>query len=156
MILQYWDYMFGTVAFLGGLYGFLLAFKIYKPKHKKESDQERMVNWHLKFGKMMKILSPILMLIGIYYLTVGNTFPEEQTSQAWTDADKQQLVNECLNGTSNPSDARTINYCECAISDIMETTTKQEYIDMTKLPVKELKLKFAELTKTCVKKFQNE
>ena len=156
MILQYWDYLSGAVAFLVGLSGFLLAFKIYKPKYKKESNQEKMDNWHLKFGKMMKILSPVLMFIGIYYLSSGNTYPEGEINTDWTDSDKQQLVNECLNGTSNPSDSRTINYCKCAISDIMEATTKQQYIDMTKLPVEELKLKFAELTKTCVEKFRSE
>jgi len=57
-----WD---GLIPVIGGIYGVLMAYRII-PKEPK--DPERYDLWHRKFGKMMKILSPVLILFGIMEL----------------------------------------------------------------------------------------
>ncbi|MFA5795260.1 MAG: hypothetical protein WC980_09405 [Candidatus Brocadiia bacterium] len=52
----------GLIPFLGGIYGLLLAYRVIPRKPK---DPEKMELWHKKFGKLMKILSPILIIMGI-------------------------------------------------------------------------------------------
>ena len=67
---QYLPYIFGTISFFGGLYLFLLSFKIYKPKNKTEEQKERMEKWHQKFGTLMKVISILLILNGAYDFVV--------------------------------------------------------------------------------------
>jgi len=55
----------GLILIVGGIYGLLLAYRIV-PRNPK--DPEKMELWHRKFGKMMKILSPLLILWGIIQL----------------------------------------------------------------------------------------
>ena len=52
----------GLIPFLGGVYGTLLAYGILPWKSK---DPERLALWHKKFGPMMKILGPALIVIGL-------------------------------------------------------------------------------------------
>ena len=55
----------GLIPLLGGIYGYLLANGTlpHKPK-----DPEKMALWRRKFGPMMKILGPILVVFGILEL----------------------------------------------------------------------------------------
>ena len=62
---RFFDCLCGTGALLGGIYCLLLAYHIV-PKNPK--DPERLELWHRKFGKMMKILSPIVIISGILML----------------------------------------------------------------------------------------
>ena len=57
-----WSGLFGIIA---GIYGLLLAYRVL-PRNPK--DPEKMELWHRKFGKIMKIVSPCLIVFGILKL----------------------------------------------------------------------------------------
>ena len=59
------DKIIGIVAIFGGVYGLLIAYRII-PVNPKEP--ERVELWHRKFGKLMKILSPVIIVFGILML----------------------------------------------------------------------------------------
>ena len=67
-MINYLPYIFGLTSFLGGLYLFLLSFRLYKPKHKTEEQKERYSKSLEKFGTIMKVCSVILILNGSYDL----------------------------------------------------------------------------------------
>jgi len=52
--------IWGVFMALGGIYGALMAWGIVP----RNPDPERMALWHKKYGKMMKVLSPFLVLAG--------------------------------------------------------------------------------------------
>jgi len=62
---ELYDKFNGLIPLLGGIYGLLIAFRIL-PRNPK--DPEKMELWHKKFGKMMKILCPIIIIFGIVKL----------------------------------------------------------------------------------------
>ena len=62
---EFFDKWQGLIPLLGGIYGLLLAYRVL-PRHPK--DPEKLELWHRKFGKMMKILSPILIIFGLLLL----------------------------------------------------------------------------------------
>ncbi len=66
----YYDKFSGIIPVLGGIYGLLLAYGKIKVKPEKE---EKMKIWRRKFGKMMKILCPILIIFGLFELYSGLT-----------------------------------------------------------------------------------
>jgi hypothetical protein len=66
--LDLYDQWNGLIPFVGGIYATLLAYG-YLPK--KPKDPEKMEVWRQKFGPMMKILSPLLMLYGAASLLGG-------------------------------------------------------------------------------------
>jgi hypothetical protein len=51
----------GLIPFLGGIYCYLLAIGVL-PRHAKE--KERWAEWRVRFGPMIKILAPLLVLFG--------------------------------------------------------------------------------------------
>jgi hypothetical protein len=53
------------IPLLGGIYGYLLANGTLPRKPK---EPEKMELWRRKFGKMMKIIAPILVIFGIIRL----------------------------------------------------------------------------------------
>jgi hypothetical protein len=55
----------GVIPLLGGIYGYLLANGTLPRKPK---DPEKMALWRRKFGPMMKIIGPILVIFGILLL----------------------------------------------------------------------------------------
>jgi hypothetical protein len=55
----------GSIPILAGIYGLLLAYRVVPQKPK---DPEKMELWHRKFGKMMKIISPFLIVFGLLLL----------------------------------------------------------------------------------------
>jgi hypothetical protein len=59
---QLYEQWKGLIPILGGIYGLLLAYRVL-PSHPK--DPEKMELWHRKFGKMMKILCPIIIVFGV-------------------------------------------------------------------------------------------
>jgi hypothetical protein len=59
--LNFW----ALIPILGGLYGLLLALRIIPMGGK---DPERGELWHRKFGKMMKILCPLIIVFGLLQL----------------------------------------------------------------------------------------
>ena len=60
-----WGRLEGLIPLLGGVYGLLLARGIL-PSHPK--DPEKGALWRRKFGGMMTVLGPIVILIGIAQL----------------------------------------------------------------------------------------
>lgn len=60
-----WGNLEGLIPLLGGVYGLLLARGILPRKPK---DHEKMELWRRKFGGMMTILCPILILFGVLQL----------------------------------------------------------------------------------------
>ena len=55
----------GLIPIVGGIYGLLLAYRVIPVKPR---DAEKMELWHRKFGKLMKILSPLLIVFGVLQL----------------------------------------------------------------------------------------
>ena len=60
-----YDMSSGLIGIIAGIYGLLLAYRVV-PRNPK--DPEKMELWHRKFGKMMKIVSPCLIVFGILKL----------------------------------------------------------------------------------------
>ena len=60
-----WGNLQGLIPLLGGIYGYLLANGTLPRKPK---DPQKMELWRRKFGPMMKILAPILVVFGILEL----------------------------------------------------------------------------------------
>ena len=56
----------GLISIFGGIFGYLLATG-YLPKNPKEP--EKMELWRRKFGGMMKILCPFLVIFGFIQLS---------------------------------------------------------------------------------------
>ncbi len=52
----------GLISIFGGIYVTLLAYRVIR---KNPKDPDRMEVWHRKFGKIMKILGPIVIGGGI-------------------------------------------------------------------------------------------
>ena len=59
------DRLEGLIPLIGGAYGLLLAQGVL-PRNPR--DPEKMALWRKKFGKMMTILCPFVMLFGIMSL----------------------------------------------------------------------------------------
>ncbi len=57
-----YDQWQGLIPLLGGVYGTLLAYGFLPRKPK---DPEHLALWRKKFGPMMKILGPLLIVIGL-------------------------------------------------------------------------------------------
>ncbi len=55
----------GLIPILGGAYGLLLAFGVL-PRNPK--DPEKMELWRRKFGTVMKVICPVIILYGILEL----------------------------------------------------------------------------------------
>jgi hypothetical protein len=62
---EVYDKWHGLIPIVGGIYGLLLAYRVMPRKPK---DPEKLELWHRKFGKMMKILCPFLIIFGILEL----------------------------------------------------------------------------------------
>jgi hypothetical protein len=51
----------GLIAIAGGIYGLLAALRIVRVSKNSESNEV----WLRKFGRMMKVLSPLVILFGL-------------------------------------------------------------------------------------------
>lgn len=56
------DRLLGIIPILGGVYGVLIAYRVI-PINRKDPQKAKL--WHERFGTMMKILSPIVIISGI-------------------------------------------------------------------------------------------
>jgi hypothetical protein len=152
---QYLPYIFGTISLLFGVFVFLFAFKIYKPKQTTEKEKERMERWHEKFGTFLKIASFLLIINGAYDLIannqdryrIGNT---EKTE--WAEWDRQELIERCVREagtTANIYPAITREYCECSIDKIMTTMSYMEYVENSEKPTDEQLSEIMPLIQSC-------
>ena len=64
-----WGRLEGLIPIIGGVYGYLLAVGVL-PRNAK--NDVRMELWRKKFGRLMKILGPILVVFGL--LTLAGVF----------------------------------------------------------------------------------
>ena len=64
-MLELYDKWNGLIPLLAGICGLLLAYRVVPLKPK---DPEKTELWRRKHGKMMKILSPFLIIYGILVL----------------------------------------------------------------------------------------
>ncbi len=70
-IFAVYDQWQGMIPLLGGVYGLLFMYRVIPRKPK---DPERLELWHQKFDKLFKILSPLLILFGLWSLIGGMTY----------------------------------------------------------------------------------
>lgn len=61
------DRLSGVILIIGGVYGLLFTYRIL-PRNQKDTENAELELWHRKFDKIMKILSPIIILFGILLL----------------------------------------------------------------------------------------
>jgi hypothetical protein len=60
--------VFALIAIIGGAAGSLIAFNMVQLD--KFIDPGEAEDWHKKYGKIFKILGPIVIVIGLYFLIV--------------------------------------------------------------------------------------
>ena len=153
---QYLPYIFGTVSFLGGIYVFLLAFKVYIPK-KTADGKQRMKEWHKKFGTMMKVCSIFLILNGSYDLFSGDTDRYRMgTSKKteWEKGDKETLIKTCIKDARIPQHVKT--YCDCSIGKIISNMTYKEYKEVLEMDNAEQVKRLKPIVQDCIMNINKE
>ena len=105
----------------------LIGFKIINPiKGQEESDEGK--EWNAKYGKKMKRLKiiGILLLIfsGFQFLMDGVT-----SENIWTQSDKDEINKSCFESAiQNVSDSlRVKKYCSCVTEQVATTYTKSSF-----------------------------
>ena len=159
---QYLPYIFGTVSLLGGIYVFLLAFKIYVPKQKTENGKQKMKDWHKKFGTMMKVGSIFLILNGSYDLFSGdsdryNIGTSEKTE--WENGDKDSLVKVCIKDakpTTEKNRQRVKKYCDCSLAKIISNMTYKEYTEILNMENDKQMVKLKPIIQDCMIQLKQE
>lgn len=138
MITEYLPIIFGSTSLLLGVWLLSYSFKLYKPKHKTNEENEKYNNWHKKFGTFSKIASIILILNGGYDLLNHNSDRYKINSSKkseWTEEDRQVMIENCLrdaktNTTKYPQIMK--DYCECSVDKIIAAFTKEKYLESLK------------------------
>jgi hypothetical protein len=163
MILNYLPYIFGLTSLIGGIYTFLISFKIYRPKFKTEEKKLKFEELIKKFGTLMKICSVILILNGSYDLIKHDPDRYRVTSKninnEWTKEDREQLLSYTLKATEKNLiiyPTLTRKYCECSVEKIISTMTKEQYLKLSKRPQNEQNNYMINLVKDCRNLFKNQ
>ena len=135
-IYDYLPFIVGSTSLLTGLYLFLFAFRIYKPKYKTEEQQAKVADLLERRGKSWKFSSIFLILYGAFVLIRHDPdmFRLNSTieNNKWTDQDKTALIKNCMKGAviaSKKYPKITLDYCTCAIDKIIHTVGRKEYIE---------------------------
>ncbi|HAL82242.1 MAG TPA: hypothetical protein DCO83_08400 [Mucilaginibacter sp.] len=160
-IYNYLPFIFGSGFFLGGLYSFLLSFKIYKPKYKTEEQQVTVDELLKKRGKLWKVGSIFMILYGLYNLIWHDPNMYRLNSRVensrWTDKDKAKLLKIYITGLSSKDKKHPqliVDYCTCSVDMIMKKMTRQQYIDDFALPKDEQNNIFVHIVKDCATIYQ--
>ena len=99
----------------------------------------------------MKICSIGLIINGIYNFSNINS----NTNNTWSIEDKQVLVKKCLTDageTTQNYPEYTQEYCDCSIDQIMNSMTKDEYLNISNKSIEEQGNKLMPLIQNCLDK----
>jgi hypothetical protein len=163
MITNYLPYILGLISFLGGIYIFLISFKIYRPKLKTEEKKIKLDESLKKFGTLMKICSIIMILNGSYDLIKHDPnryiVKSKNINNEWTKEDREELLRYSLKATEKeliiyPTIIR--EYCECSVEKIMSTMTKEQYLELSKRPQNERNNYIKNLVQDCINQLKNQ
>ena len=69
-IFEFYDKWGGLIPLTGGILCTIFSYKIWDPKTRDPKQNEL---WHKRFGPMMKIIGPLLILIGAFELVSSIT-----------------------------------------------------------------------------------
>lgn len=134
-MLHFLPYFFGIPFFLGGLYLFLLSFRLYTPKHKNEEQEAQHRKWLEKYGTLMKICSIALLLNGSYDLIMRD--PERysigngSSNTEWTPQYRATFIKNCIKDAGQTAATHpqiTKEYCICSLNSITTAMTKDQYV----------------------------
>lgn len=151
-MIQILPYISSIVMLVGGAYIALMGFKIINPQKKKPEHEERMIQWHKKFGRFAKIGGIALFLWGVLNLVFPdlNAFSslENPVEQEWTVADMEKFKQEMISNSNylssmNPDTANLVATCftekyteKYSIRDYIELGAKQsEEIQQVIVPI---------------------
>ncbi len=122
-------YISDFILIFGGLYAALLGFKVINPK----KDDPKMIKWHQKFGKFMKIGGIALMIWGVFNLIIPSlnpyNFDNKDEKKEWTSEQKEQMMQQVINSSNllkstNPDTARLV--AKCFVDKYTEKYTLEE------------------------------
>jgi len=131
-----WYYYIEIVLYvIIGVWMFMLSYGIHLPPIKNDDVRKKFDEWVLKYGKVMRISSIVLIVIGlvqIFFLPgvfMHSSVNKEMTE--WTDKNKQLFVNNCIESAvtmKKKYPEMTHQYCECALQKIMDSMNYEEYV----------------------------
>jgi hypothetical protein len=119
-MLQILPYLYTLIVLSGGIYLTLLGFKIYKPRMKSPEEQEKMNNWHIKFGTFAKYGGIALTLWGVINLTNSDlnpfNFEKHVVTNSWTQEKKDEMKHQVIQSSNylqslHPDTANLIVSC---------------------------------------------
>jgi hypothetical protein len=158
---NYLPYIFGLTSLLGGLYLFLLSFRLYRPKHKTNEQIQRYDKWLKKFGTLTKICSIILILNGSYDLIKQD--PERykiglfSKGRQWTEEDRKILIQNCMRDAKTTAieyPEITLKYCKCSMTKIMDSMSYDEYVKSLEKPQDEQMKIIVPIIQNCIDKLR--
>lgn len=156
-MITYLPYIFGLSSFLIGIYLLLLSFKLYKPKHKTEEQKDRYEKTFIKFGRLWKVASIVLILNGSYDLLTRDpnkySFDTDNKNYEWTSEDREIHVKNCMRdagSTATDYPEITKDYCECSVDKMMKVMSKEQVESILEKPQAEMINEIIPVIKDCV------
>ena len=156
-MITYLTYIFGLSSFLIGIYLLLLSFKLYKPKHKTEEQKDRYEKTFIKFGRLWKVASIVLILNGSYDLLTRDpnkySFDTDNKNYQWTSEDREIHVKNCMQdagSTATDYPEITKDYCECSVDKMMKVMSKEQVESILEKPQAEMINEIIPIIKDCV------
>jgi len=90
------DLYFAISTSLIGLFITLIGYNVIKLKGKKPEDEERMIIWRKKFGKLFRILGVVMIFIGISLLILSFS---DKRNDKWTESHKEDMKSLVINNS---------------------------------------------------------
>ena len=127
------DLLVSICMLLSGLLITLIGFGIIKLKAKKPEDEERMIVWRKKFGRLFKIGGIVILIIGVFLLIAPDSNKEHGN---WTQSQKEQLKQQVINSSKflqsiNPDTADSV--ATCFVDKYTKKFTLQESWEQDKM-----------------------
>jgi hypothetical protein len=130
-------YISDFILIFGGLYAALLGFKVINPK----KDNPKMIKWHQKFDKFMKIGGIALMIWGIFNVIVPSlnsyNLDNKNEKKEWTNEQKEQMIKQVINSSRllksiNQDTASLV--AKCFVDKYTTKFTLEESWEQDKMP----------------------